>query len=300
MPSHFRRSAIVLVVPALLSLVSLGGDAAARSAATDAAVPRLVAVRASHAEGRDRVVFEFAGAVPARRSAGYVRRLIADPKGTAMPVPGRAILAVTFRQAASHTDSGQASAPARIVFALPNVIAVVRSGDFEGVVSYGIALAKRTSFRMFALRQPSRIVIDLATAFPTATMRVYFFNDRRFARNTPPFVTPVTRRVSTAAPATALMDRLFAGPTGAERAAGLRLLASGASGFSSLSIADGTARLRLAGGCSSGGSTATVADEITTTLKHLPGVRWVKIYDPAAHTEQPLGPRDSIPQCLEP
>jgi len=36
------------------------------------------------------------------------------------------------------------------------------------------------------------------------------------------------------------------------------------------------------------------------TLKQLPGVRWVKIYDASGHTERPFGHSDSIPFALAP
>jgi hypothetical protein len=60
------------------------------------------------------------------------------------------------------------------------------------------------------------------------------------------------------------------------------------------------ARLRLTGGCSSGGSTASIANEISPTLKQFSTVDFVKIYDPAGRTETPNGLSDSIPFCLEP
>jgi len=44
----------------------------------------------------------------------------------------------------------------------------------------------------------------------------------------------------------------------------------------------------------------TIANEIMPTLKQFSSVRWVKIYDPAGHTERPTGHTDSIPTCLEP
>ena len=96
------------------------------------------------------------------------------------------------------------------------------------------------------------------------------------------------------------MDRLFAGPTSAESASGLRLRQSRATGFTGLSIADLVARLRLTGGCSSGGSTFSIADQIYPTLKQFATVDFVKIYDPAGQTERPSGPNDSIPFCHEP
>ena len=96
------------------------------------------------------------------------------------------------------------------------------------------------------------------------------------------------------------MDRLFAGPVAGERADGLRLLRSHATGFADLAIADGVARVRLTGGCNSDGSTVTVAGEIMPTLRQFASVDWVKILDPAGGTESPTGHTDSIPACLEP
>ncbi len=58
--------------------------------------------------------------------------------------------------------------------------------------------------------------------------------------------------------------------------------------------------MRLVGGCSSGGSTVTVAESIASTLKAFPTVDWVKIYSPGGTTERPTGNSDSIPECLEP
>jgi hypothetical protein len=60
------------------------------------------------------------------------------------------------------------------------------------------------------------------------------------------------------------------------------------------------ARIRLTGGCSSGGATVSISDEIAGTLKRLPGVRYVVIYDPAGRAEAPTGERNSRPFCLEP
>ena len=51
----------------------------------------------------------------------------------------------------------------------------------------------------------------------------------------------VRRSIPDAFPATGLLDRVFAGPTDAEKGAGLRLVTSGATGFTSLSVAGGIA-----------------------------------------------------------
>jgi hypothetical protein len=143
-------------------------------------------------------------------------------------------------------------------------------------------------------------VIDIATPFPTVLRRVYFENRPRFDAGTQPYVTSVVRPVLPNTPATGAIDRLFAGPTPSEYAAGLRAQLSKARGFTALTIHNRLARLKLTGGCSSGGSTFTIADEIYPTLKQFATVNFVKIYDPAGNTENPGGQRDSIPTCLEP
>ncbi len=274
--------------------------AATRPTAATTAVSRLIAVRAAHRPGFDRVVFQFAGQPPSRRTVRYVSRLVADPSGRPVRIAGRAILEASFFPATVHGTTGTATAPERVAFALPNVMTAVRAGDFESVVSYGIGLAKRTAFHVSVLTHPSRVVIDISTRFQTVRKRVYFENLPRFAAGTEPSVTPVLRPVLRSAPATGVMDRLFAGPTQAEYASGLRLQRSRATGFTGPSITQLIARVRLTGACSSGGSTFTVANEIFPTLRQFASVRFVKIYDPAGHTEAPSGPRDSIPFCLEP
>ena len=96
------------------------------------------------------------------------------------------------------------------------------------------------------------------------------------------------------------LDALFAGPTVDESNEVIIHVGSGATGVSEVTLADGIARVHLEGGCSSGGSTLTVASEIIPTLMQFEGVEAVKIYDPDGTTEDPDGPGDSIPECLEP
>ena len=263
-------------------------------------VPTLVGIRAAHHPTYDRVVFEFTGGLPGSRQVGYVGQLVGDASGLPVPIAGRAILQVRFSPANAHDSAGRVTAPGRLSVALPNVMSVVRSGDFEAVTTHGIGLASQQAVQVFTLTSPSRVVVDVGAAFPTVLRRVWFFNQPRFVANREPFFTPVLRPVLPLTPATGVMDRVFAGPTAAETVAGLRHLASGATGFRALSISGGVARVRLTGGCSSGGSTVTIAGEILPTLRQFPSVSWVKVYDPSGQTGSPTGPSDSIPACLEP
>ncbi|HEX7542065.1 MAG TPA: NBR1-Ig-like domain-containing protein [Anaerolineales bacterium] len=134
------------------------------------------------------------------------------------------------------------------------------------------------------------------------TVNVYFLDSARYVANTLPFETAVTRPVSLSKtnPETVL-TQLFLGPTPAELTAGLKVILSGTTGYSSLAIADDSvARVYLTGTCASGGATYTIANLIVKNLKQFSTILWVKIYDQSATTEVPTGQSDSIPACLEP
>ena len=263
--------------------------------------PTLVAVRASHRDGWDRVVFEFRHGLPAGPQVRYVDRLVADGSGLPVRVAGRAVLRVRFEPAQAHTDAGvPTAAPRRVAYALPNVMTAVRSGDFEGVTTYGLGVAKRTPFRVTTLQGPSRVVVEVRAGFATVQRRVWFFQRDHFVDNQEPFFVPVRRPVRPGTPATGVLDRLFAGPLPAEHDRGLRLLRSRATGWADLTISGGVADLRLTGGCSSGGSTVTVAGEILPSLHQFPSVDRVVLRDPQGRTLDPDGPGDSTPECLEP
>jgi hypothetical protein len=225
--------------------------------------------------------------------------LIADGSGNTVRIAGRAVLQLRMESAQAHTDAGT-TVPRRTAYDLPNVMTTVRSGDFEGVVTYGIGLAKQTRFSVFTLRDPARVVVDIRAAFRTVPRKVWFLDEKRFSDATEPYFVSRWREVRPMTPATGVMDRLFAGPLPREQRHHLRLLRSHAKGYRILSIEDQVARVQLTGGCSSGGSTVTIAGEIMPTLRQFDSVSWVKIYGPGGHTENPTGHSDSIPFCLEP
>ena len=131
-------------------------------------------------------------------------------------------------------------------------------------------------------------------------VQVFFLDQDAFNIGRAPYAVPVERTVSRRTPERGALDALFEGPTAHERGDGLRFVDSGASGIADLRVTDGTARVRLKGGCSSGGSTFTIADEVAATLRQFEDVVAVKIYDPDGTTERPDAPGDSIPICLEP
>jgi len=291
--------ALVLAVPLVLALgpASSGAERASSAPTT----PVLVAVRAAHRDGVDRVVFEFRGGLPAKREVDYVDRLFADGSGRRVRVAGQALLRVRFERAQAHTDDGSpTAAPRRVAYALPNVMTAVRAGDFEAVTTYGLGLARRTPVRVTTLQAPPRVVVEVGAGFTTVQRKVWFLDRDRFVEDQEPFFVAVRRPVVPGAPATGLMDRLFAGPLAGERSRGLRLLRSGATGYDDLTVAGGTADLRLTGRCRSGGATVSIAGEVLPTLEQLPTVDRVVLRDAAGSTLDPDGPGDSTPACLEP
>lgn len=289
----------LLLVPVLA--VGLTGPLPAPASPPSSAPPvsTLTGIRAAHHPGFDRIVFDFAGPVPSQHRVRFVDEVVSSGSGKPVRVAGRARLEVVFSPAEAH-DADGATVRGRTAYALPNILTAVRASDFEAVLTYGVGLARKTSFEVFTLEDPSRVVIDVKAAFPTSQHRVFFFNQENYLDNDQPFFTSVTRTTPRSRPFVGVLDRLYAGPLPAERKQGLRLLRSRSTGFTDLRIEDGIARVRLLRGCSSGGSTVTVAGELMPTLRQFPKVDWVKIYGPAGHTLTPNGQSDSVPACLQP
>lgn len=129
---------------------------------------------------------------------------------------------------------------------------------------------------------------------------MWFLNEDHAGTGEEPLYEPVDRRVTPPALAAGALDALFAGPSAAEQASGLRLITSGATGYTRLHIDNGIAYVTLEGGCASNGSTMTVAGEIMPTLRQFASVTYVKIFAADGSTESPTGAVDSIPTCLEP
>ena len=297
---RFRAVAAALTLAAL-SAGTVTAATAAAGAATVPAVSTLTQIRAAHQSGYDQLVFQFSGGLPAHYSARYVAQVIGDASGMPVNVVGSAKLLVRFTPAAGHNVLGHVTYGAvQRTYALPGIIQVVNAGDFESVLSFGVGVARAEPFRVYTLTRPSRVVVDVRTPYRTIGVRDYFLNSHRFATGRAPATEAVYRPVIWPSAAFGAMQRLFAGPTQAELARGLRFVSSGATGFKNLTIRDGVARVWLTGRIGSGGSTFTIANEIMPTLKQFRSVRWVKIYDQNGRTERPSGPSDSIPFSLEP
>ena len=110
-------------------------------------VPELVAISAGehpHEPGGvpyDRLSFSFTRAFPSYQFR-YVGSLVSDPSGRTVPLSGKGVLEVTFRQAQAHSAGGHSSVvtqpPADLGFT--RMADWAQGGDFEGVLSYGIGV----------------------------------------------------------------------------------------------------------------------------------------------------------------
>jgi hypothetical protein len=145
-----RTPARLLVVLVASSLVAFIVGAAASSANASQLAERYT-VRESRAS--DAITFVFSGHAPGVSHDEYVSQVVADASGRPIRLEGRAFFSISFSAARGHLESGSFHETAAERPSRPE-LAVVRqirpAGDFEGVLSYGIGLRRRTGYRIRA------------------------------------------------------------------------------------------------------------------------------------------------------
>ena len=92
----------------------------------------------------------------------YVSQIVADGSGNPVSLLGTKRIRIIVRNARGHTNSGTNLLPSVITPGCSNLRQVKKAGDFEGVVTYGLGLRRKTGFRVFRLTAPTRIVVDVA------------------------------------------------------------------------------------------------------------------------------------------
>jgi len=127
-----------------------GGDRAANRVLSDVRAAR-------QQQGYDRVVFDFGpGALPPY-AVEQVDRVIEGGSGFVKPVQGNAFILVRFVQAGGM---GEYRGPTQVRPDTQNVREVVLSTNFEGVLEFGIGLARLSCPRVSVLASPARLVLD--------------------------------------------------------------------------------------------------------------------------------------------
>ena len=92
----------------------------------------------------------------------YVRRIIADGSGNTVHLEGKKRLRIVLQRSRAHSDqTGTGLVPNVKTPHCPNLRQVKTAGDFEGVVTFGLGLRHKTGFRVFRLRHPKRLVVDI-------------------------------------------------------------------------------------------------------------------------------------------
>ncbi|WP_030912497.1 AMIN-like domain-containing (lipo)protein [Streptosporangium amethystogenes] len=130
---------------------------------TTVASPTVTGARFGRHQGFDRVVIDLNGEVPGY-TARWVPELVQDGSGDRVDVKGGAYLQLAISPAVAHSGAGKPTWTGGPIFQaqLGNVQSVVKTGDFEGVVSVGIVLDHRAPFRVLEQKSPNRLIIDVA------------------------------------------------------------------------------------------------------------------------------------------
>jgi hypothetical protein len=134
--------------------------------ATNRETALLTDVRAARHEGYDRVVFEFRNELPGYDVRYVPRPVQQDGSGKTVTVDGAEVLQVRMENALD-ADLSDASAPPtytgprRLRPETPVVAELVRTGGFEGVLTWVAGVRDRVDFRVQGLSDPPRLVIDL-------------------------------------------------------------------------------------------------------------------------------------------
>ena len=82
--------------------------------------------------------------------------------GNPVQLLGSKRIRILLRDARGHTQGGTSLLPQVKTPRCPNLRQVKLAGDFEGVVTFGLGLRRKTGFRVFRLSGPKRLVVDVA------------------------------------------------------------------------------------------------------------------------------------------
>jgi hypothetical protein len=130
---------------------------------------------------------------------------------------------------------------------------------------------------------------------------VYFTDNERLIAGQLPYEIAVKRFVPTSKNlVNAVLDEFFKGPGDVERNQGLALISNGFTGYKRAEFKSGGVYVYLAGNCLSNGTLYNITRPLVASLKEIPDVQFVKIYDQFGYTREPAARVDSIPACLDP
>jgi len=124
----------------------------------------ITSVRTGIHSGYDRIVIATTSKVSDYQVA-YAPRVVSSPKGTVVAVPGRAFLTITVHSVAW---TAPLPFPAIITVNGPELLAAVRTQQFEGYVTIALGLRARTGFRV--AQSGNLLIVDVQTPSTAPTL----------------------------------------------------------------------------------------------------------------------------------
>ena len=123
-------------------------------------------IRLGRHDGFDRVVVEVGGEGPPGWDVRYVDEAASQGSGDPVDVPGDAVLQVTLTGAGYPYDTGLEEYAGGPLSATDTevVTEVVFDATYEGTTVAFVGTASRTPFRVYALENPARVVVEVADA----------------------------------------------------------------------------------------------------------------------------------------
>lgn len=122
----------------------------------------LVDIRSAKHSGYDRVVLEFSGTGTPGWTAQYADAASRQGSGEAITVPGKALLDVNVTGSAIPAE-GQPTVNAGSITpsGTSTITGIFNDGTFEGITHVVLGTSGEQPFRVFAVANPPRVVIDV-------------------------------------------------------------------------------------------------------------------------------------------
>ena len=144
------------------------GTTPVKGAANGSDIALLDRLAVGRHEGYDRVVFEFKNVLPGYKVSYTTEPLKEDGSGNPVDVKGAAVVVVRMEPASGfdlNTGEGVMTykGPRRIDGSAAGTSVVqelVRTGDFEAVLSWAIGLSDKVDFRVQTATSPPRLIVD--------------------------------------------------------------------------------------------------------------------------------------------
>jgi hypothetical protein len=159
-----RKSAIDSPDTLLRNDTSAWTEGSVTAARGNGEVATLTAVRTAGHPAYDRIVFQFAENRLPNYTVGYASTPItACGSGDTVALAGEERIELRFEPANAHDEQGHPTVAERSRRpALPVLLELKLTCDFEAVVVWAAGLTARKPYRVLELRNPSRLIIDVA------------------------------------------------------------------------------------------------------------------------------------------